>query len=130
MGQAQILQYPQTLEEVDCCQCGMKFAMPQVLLNGLRKNGGGFYCPLGHPLTFGETENDRLKRQLADNKRALELERSRVKVRDDQIAAQKGVNTKLRKRIGAGVCPCCKRTFKQLAAHIHTKHPDYTAEAS
>ena len=31
-------------------------------------------------------------------------------------------------RVAASVCPCCKKTFKQLAAHMKNKHPNY-AEA-
>lgn len=27
-------------------------------------------------------------------------------------------------RIGAGICPCCNRTFSQLARHMQSKHPD------
>lgn len=26
---------------------------------------------------------------------------------------------------GAGMCPCCRRTFKQLAEHMKSKHPDF-----
>lgn len=31
-------------------------------------------------------------------------------------------------RVGAGVCPCCKRTFQQLARHMKCKHPKYRTE--
>jgi hypothetical protein len=27
--------------------------------------------------------------------------------------------------VAAGVCPCCKRTVKQLAAHMKEKHPEF-----
>lgn len=37
----------------------------------------------------------------------------------------RGVVTKTKNRIGKGVCPCCNRTFVELARHIATKHPDY-----
>ena len=32
-------------------------------------------------------------------------------------------------RVAHGVCPCCNRTFKQLARHMKTKHPDYVEAA-
>ena len=41
------------------------------------------------------------------------------------LQATKGVVTRLKKRAIAGVCPCCNRTFQQLAAHMAHKHPDY-----
>lgn len=32
---------------------------------------------------------------------------------------------RLRRRTAAGVCPCCNRSFVQLARHMKTKHPDH-----
>ena len=40
-------------------------------------------------------------------------------------AAYKGHLTRVKRRVGNGVCPCCNRTFKNLADHMTTKHPDY-----
>lgn len=37
-------------------------------------------------------------------------------------------NGRLRKRASAGVCPCCNRTFSQLARHMQTKHPTFIAQ--
>jgi hypothetical protein len=37
------------------------------------------------------------------------------------------VATRIRNRIAAGVCPCCTRTFKNVARHIKDKHPTYVA---
>lgn len=34
----------------------------------------------------------------------------------------------LETRAANGVCPCCHRTFKQLARHMKTKHPDFPGE--
>jgi chemotaxis response regulator CheB len=33
--------------------------------------------------------------------------------------------TKTKKRVANGVCPCCNRTFKQLARHMKAKHPEF-----
>jgi hypothetical protein len=38
----------------------------------------------------------------------------------------KGHATRITKRAKAGVCPCCNRTFKQLAAHMASQHPTFT----
>ncbi len=37
----------------------------------------------------------------------------------------RGHLTRVRKRVGNGVCPCCGRTFKQFAEHMQSKHPEY-----
>lgn len=29
------------------------------------------------------------------------------------------------RRIAAGVCPCCRRSFTDLARHMSSQHPDY-----
>lgn len=43
--------------------------------------------------------------------------------------ARKAVEKKLN-RVSAGTCPCCNRSFKQLAAHMKNKHPDYVDKAT
>ncbi len=59
-------------------------------------------------------------------------ERARVvHARDDaehqrkRVNALRGVVTRTKKRIANGTCPCCTRTFTNLARHIAAKHPDY-----
>lgn len=47
-----------------------------------------------------------------------------------QRRAQKGQNTRLKKRIAAGVCPCCNRSFANLREHMAGQHPDFTGEGA
>lgn len=54
--------------------------------------------------------------------RDARLERDHVK---RSLTAHKGHTTRIKNRIAAGVCPCCNRTFKNLARHMGNKHPDY-----
>jgi hypothetical protein len=62
-------------------------------------------------------------------RRAKERERNRANANQKEMerryAAQKGATTKARKRHVAGVCPCCKRSFKQVREHMERMHPDY-----
>ncbi len=116
-----------------CCSCGVMFAMPVDLktyaLNHRGPNGRWFYCPNGHDQFYtGETEEEKLKR-------ALDQERTRsgrLAAERDQLEArrrsQKAANTRLRKRLANGVCPCCKRSFEDLHEHMKAKHPDYVVE--
>lgn len=122
----------------ECCNCGVLFAITEETYKRLRKSQEWFYCPNGHSQHYvGKTEVQKLREQLeaaretarshaerADraHRRAEEADRSR--------AAYKGQVTKLKNRAKAGVCPCCNRTFQNLARHMASKHPDFTGDDS
>lgn len=121
-----------TLVEETCCNCFTHFAMDSDLRQRRLDEGGTFYCPNGHGQVFSESTVNKLKKQLENaNKRVgwAEDSASRARIEAEtakrQKAAIKGQLTKTRNRIANGVCPCCHRTFKQLAAHMSTKHPDF-----
>lgn len=77
-----------------------------------------FYCPRGDAQHYPqETEAEKLRKKL----HASELEATRRA--NENIALQKEA-VRLARRARAGVCPCCNRTFKALAAHMKTKHPE------
>ena len=125
-----------TFEPLTCANCGVNFALAEKYVSERRKDGHGFYCPNGHSLYFGNGENERLRKQAEDLKRQKErLEARNVHLRDQRDAAersaraQKGVATRVKNRVAAGVCPCCNRTVSQLANHMKTKHPEYVEEA-
>lgn len=96
-----------------------------------------FFCPHGHEqfFTVGETEADKLRRErdqlkqqaarlieeASDARREADTERRRS-------AAARGQVTKLKKRAAAGVCPCCNRTFQDLARHMAGKHPEFMTQ--
>jgi hypothetical protein len=113
-----------------CGECGIEFAIETWLRDKWVEEKHGFYCPNGHSRRFvGETEAERVKRemtaQLQAAQRDLEWERIRATSAEASARAVKGQITKLKKRVGNGVCPCCHRTFKQLSAHMANKHPEY-----
>ncbi len=113
-----------TLETVDCCNCGVVFAMPAGLLNRFRIHGGTFYCPSGHPQGFTKSEVDRLREKLDQQTRAATEFAERAAIAERAEAKAKQELSRVKKRINAGVCPCCGRTFQQLARHMKTKHPE------
>lgn len=117
------------LVEQTCCRCQTKFAIHRDIYRVAceRREKFGFYCPNGHAQHFvtGETEIDKLRRE-------RDVLKQRIAQKDDEIAHQrnivisaKGQITKLKKRAKAGVCPCCSRTFANMAAHMKTKHPEF-----
>src|SRR4051812_12994078 len=107
----------------ECCNCGIVFAMPRDFERRMRAAPGTwFYCPAGHGQAYqGTSEADKLRAQLADERRRAEPAEQRVAERDDDVRAAreraeherrrangfKGVAAKMTKRIKAGVCPCC-----------------------
>lgn len=120
-----------TLEIMECPVCGIMYAAPQALIEWSRqKPHRAFYCPRGDELHFpGKTEAQKLQEKL-DRERARSGNlASRLEQTEASRRAQKAATTRLKRRVANGVCPCCQRTFKDLAAHIETKHPDFKATA-
>jgi hypothetical protein len=127
------LQLYVTYNNIDCCNCGMTFAVPVAWERERRTNHNGFFCPNGHSLVFNgpsvlekqvkekEEEITRLKSRLDWKERSL-LSANRSNM------ALRGQRTKLKNRISNGVCPCCHRTFGKLQSHMETKHPDWQAK--
>lgn len=122
-----------------CCKCGCRFGMADSIHAAAlqRREQYTFFCPNGHGqhYTSSETEADKLRRErdmlkqqqarLVDELRQIGAERDHEKRR---AAAWKGQTTKIKRRVQHGVCPCCNRTFADLAAHMANKHPDFAQD--
>lgn len=121
-----------TFEVVSCGECGVQFALSSAFIVSRKSDRKTFYCPNGHGRWFpGETAADKAQRLASE----LDIERTRLAQRNKQLdyarRAAKANGTRLRKvkqRVGHGVCPCCNRTFAQLAQHMATKHPSYAKD--
>ena len=121
---------PATFEREDCPNCGVIHFVPTALQKQAKMTGRNFYCPNGHPAVYNGGENERLRKQaeklaadLASEKKRKEWAEQAAKnqmERADQAIAE---NARLKRRVHNGVCPCCKRTFQNLARHMKTKHP-------
>lgn len=117
------------------CWCGIRHAVPAELRrHQLRRHndGGqvpGIYCPLGHshcPAGTPDVEREREQRQSLEA--ALRAERDQHDAERRAHAATKGQLTKTKKRVAGGVCPCCNRSFVNLARHMAGQHPSYATE--
>lgn len=115
-------------EEQDCINCGVRFGVPLGYTDRRRADKKTFYCPNGHSMAYTESEADRLRRE-------RDLLQQRIAQKDDEIAdakrvaaAAKGQVTRLMNRAKAGTCPCCNRTFTNLAHHMASKHKNVGAE--
>lgn len=125
-----------TLRAETCFKCGFTYGLPHEFLRRKWERGGNWWCPsCGQDTIYSRTELQKLRDQVREE-RAWK-ERAQVRLAEERAdreraersaSAYKGVATKLRKRAAAGVCPCCNRTFKQLARHMERQHPEYVAE--
>lgn len=122
----------------ECCNCGTLFAVTeQFQRECLDNHGKWFYCPNGHRQHYtGKTDEQKAKERAAELERRLasrdeDLRAARMQ-RDEERrrhAATKGQLTKTKRRIAHGVCPCCGRTFANVARHMAGRHPDYVEAA-
>lgn len=124
---------PVTVELVhETCWCGMPFMLPSALQYQARNRGHTIYCPLGHTIVWKETEADKLRRERDNLKQQIarvEDEKQReVSLANDRATRAERETKRIKKRAAAGTCPCCQRTFSNMATHMKRQHPDYVKE--
>lgn len=104
--------------------CGVVYALSEWYQRERRKDGNSWHCPNGHSLSY----RNAIK---SDTERLREAETRETALRDQLRAAAceaekiRGVLLRDRHRFANGVCPCCNRSFENVARHMTTKHPDY-----
>lgn len=129
-------QYNTTVElaTIHCGCCGGTYAINERHRAQCYQEGGSWHCPYCR-VSWGyanNNENAKLKRELeAERKRkewAEQEARNQAGLRrqaEHRERAQKAAKTRIKNRVQHGVCPCCTRTFENLARHMATKHPGY-----
>lgn len=118
---------PIELETTECCVCGVVFALPARMLQNARENAGSITCPSGHRLTWAKSVADRLRDELAAEKKRKDAALGRANESDAARIKAEAALGRLKKRQQAGLCPCCNRTFVNVQRHMASKHP--TAKA-
>ena len=122
-----------------CNGCNIPYGLPEGFIEDRRRDGKSWTCPNGCVRCFRKTESqieaERLTAEL-DAARSLarreaqrrERAEGQARLSEYQRRAAKGQLTKTKKRIAAGVCPCCNRTFQDLGKHLAGQHPDYAQQ--
>jgi DNA repair exonuclease SbcCD ATPase subunit len=112
----------------ECCNCGVVFWITAYMQECRLKDAASFYCPNGHAQSYGKSEADKVREQLAK----VERERNQLKQNEaryeQELEATRKEAARLRKRAAAGVCPCCNRSFIHLRRHMASRHAGYVAE--
>lgn len=107
------------LTTIHCGRCGGTYAICEKLRAHKAEQRGFWNCPYCQvSWGYGECENDRLKKQLAEASAA----RARLQSENDQLQAAKLELERKASRVKRGLCPCCNRTFTNLARHMATQH--------
>jgi len=120
-----------------CPTCGIEFAMPEHPVAQRRLDKRSFYCPNGHTQSYTKSELETLRAKLTAQEQATAKEKQRREWAEQNVerekrsnAALRGEMTKVKNRVGNGVCPCCTRSFTNLRLHMTTKHPGYKQEGA
>jgi hypothetical protein len=119
---------------IECWSCHVDFGIGELFMAERRKDHAAFYCPNGHGNYYAQDnaeealrkDKERLEARLRDQREYTERERQRRLTAERQRSAAKGQVTKIKNRVGNGVCPCCNRTFVNLGKHTAGQHPNFT----
>lgn len=112
-----------------CAVCGIVVVLPAHLADKKREDHTVYFCGNGHKLVFkGKTELEKTRELLETERRWRERAEELRKQAELQASAARGVVTRMKNRVGNGVCPCCNRTFQNLMRHMQTKHPELKSE--
>lgn len=122
------------LIEVVCGECGCAFGMTEHYIDCRRRDHRTWYCPNGHARAYlGENTEEKLRRERNELKQRLAYKDDMIREAEERATHErnrangcKGHATRITNRAKAGVCPCCNRTFQQLARHMATQHPEFT----
>jgi hypothetical protein len=122
-----------------CCKCKVKMWIDDALNEAAIAARGEipFYCSYGHRQFYlaGESEETKLRRERDHLKqdaarleeRANELLIESIRERARAEKAEKATKL-LKKRSSAGTCPCCARTFSNMATHMKRQHPGFVKD--
>jgi hypothetical protein len=129
---------PNGYTAIVCYKCRVEFCITDDLYLARRRDRESFWCPNGHEQHFTGPSKEALRIQELEREvtlarqsrdRAIETRQwAETRAKGANIAAgkAKAAKRRLEQRVSHGVCPCCHRAFKQLAAHMKTKHPEMT----
>lgn len=122
----------ETFHLVSCFSCGVRFGITTELHRRVvTKAIGSVFCPAcGKETCWRESEDQmrikELQRRLEWEAGECARQKAARDIAEKSLHATQGVVTRMKRRVGAGTCPCCQRTFRQLSKHMAQKHPDFT----
>lgn len=117
--------YNLSLTVIECGTCGITYGVPEGWRKEREQTHTPFSCPNGcRRVYLAKSQLDLAREETRMVQAKLnEAQHARlVKEREyDKLVRQHG---QLERRVSNGTCPCCSRSFPNLAKHMQSKHPD------
>lgn len=111
------------------CWCGIQLAVPRALWDHAQSDSKNhIHCPIGHTFVYRDNEATKLRAKLDQAEADAANQRRQKERAEAEAAANRGRLVRQQKRIANGICPCCNRSFSNLARHMGTQHPDFDPE--
>lgn len=123
------VEYDPQFQSITCDACGIAFAIPYSFYRRYKEHGAYVRCP--NPKcdwpSFHITESvkDQYEKKLAQEREKARKAAEARAWAEQQLATTQTKLSRLQKRVGNGVCPCCSRSFTNLKRHMTTKHPEF-----
>jgi hypothetical protein len=122
-----------------CGTCGVWFTVPEIVYECHRTEGGYHSCPNGHSRGWNKgtdaierenirRERDRLKQDQARLEQETREAWATANAQSERAQKAEQAVKRLKKRSSAGTCPCCARTFANMAEHMKHQHPGFVAD--
>ena len=110
--------------------CGHSILMTRDHYDARREDGKVWFCTVcGVRRAFtGETTLQKLRRERDAALQREETRKEMCRNLEEALSKERKSKARLKKRVVAGVCPCCTRSFTNLRRHIQTKHPEALKE--
>lgn len=118
----------QEYRRLSCSECGVVYFFPEDWCGCAEKIKRSWHCPNGHGQWFhGESFEDlrRSRERLKQENARLEEETAIARRRADKAEHE---TKRIKKRAAAGTCPCCQRSFSNMAEHMKKEHPAFIEE--
>jgi len=111
-----------------CFKCGCLFAMQKMQQDTLVRTHADFFCPNGHSQAYisktsAEIARDQAREAANATQAKLNEANHSLLVTQKKLAEAEKERKRIEARVHRGACPCCNRTFQNLASHMKSKHP-------
>ena len=102
--------------------CDQSFAVSESFYEETSRTKETWHCPRGHKRVWAnESTEEKLAAAEARNRHLDD----QLRAATEEVEATKHALLKDRHRFANGVCPCCNRSFVNVARHMRSQHPDY-----
>lgn len=127
--------HEEEFRRLQCSTCACVYYFPEKWCKNASEKKTGWQCPNGHGQIFTDSELDKMRRErdrLKQDAARLEEEKQQAwatatALRERADKAEKATK-RLKKRTSAGTCPCCSRTFSNMAEHMKHQHPEFVTD--